>query len=390
MKHSIISSIVIACSLSILPSNLYASATDDTEVNTVNHRASRLEYVPGELIVKFKSSSKAAVKAPQSTKFRTAGVNEIDRAFAEIGVAEIEELMPLQGAEVSHKSMKALNGRPISPKSMQKTYRVRLSSKAHPQEAMQKLSQLTDVEFVEPNYIVHSLADDLTSPDDPYYSLQYGIMDVNLPILWSQEVLSKEGPIIAILDTGIDTNHPDLCGNIWVNQSEAGGAGSYDDDGNGYVDDITGWDFVNNSGKMNDYNGHGTHCAGIAAASGYNGIGIIGANPDARIMPLTVLQSTGQGDIATIIKAIDYAAANGAQIISMSLGTYAESMALEQALAQAYQKCLIVAAAGNDGMCLNHAHPERGQFAAAPMFPAAYTFVLGVQASNANGGLANC
>lgn len=102
-------------------------------------------------------------------------------------------------------------------------------------------------------------------------------------------------------------------------------------------------------------------------------------------MPLTVLQSNGTGDIATIIKAVDYAAANGASIISMSLGTYAESQALQQALGRAYQKAVIVAAAGNDGLCLND-NCWKGPH---PMFPAAYNFVLGVQASMANGGIAN-
>ncbi len=82
---------------------------------------------------------------------------------------------------------------------------------------------------------------------------------------------------------------------------------------------------MNNTGVLADYNGHGTHCAGIAAATGYNGMGIIGANPFARIMPITAMQSNGSGDVGTIIKAVDYAAANGADVISMSLGTYGES-----------------------------------------------------------------
>ena len=102
-------------------------------------------------------------------------------------------------------------------------------------------------------------------------------------------------------------------------------------------------------------------------------------------MPVTVMQSDGTGDVATIIKGIDYAVANGADIISMSFGSYGESRAEEQALGRAYQKAVLVAAAGNDGMCLNHAHPERGQFAPKPMYPASYTFVLGVQAMDSEG-----
>lgn len=298
--------------------------------------------------------------------------------------------MPLTGAENFRKKMRAFNGAAVAAAPMNRAYRLKLAKEGVDLlDAVRQLNELADVEFAEPNYLVNALADaPAATPDDPYYSLQYGIQDINLPELWGQPVISKEGPVIAILDTGVDINHPDLQANIWANDAEVNGAKGYDDDGNGFVDDLNGWDFVNNSGKIADYNGHGTHCAGIAAACGFNGIGIVGANPFARIMPLTVLQSNGTGDIATIIKAVDYAAANGASIISMSLGTYAESQALQQALGRAYQKAVIVAAAGNDGLCLNHKHPEKGQMAPAPMFPAAYTFVLGVQASSANGGLA--
>lgn len=144
---------------------------------------------------------------------------------------------------------------------------------------------------------------------------------------------------------------------------------------------------MNQTGRIGDWNGHGTHCAGIAAAVGGNGIGIVGANPDALIMPVTVMQSDGTGDVATIIKGIDYAVANGADIISMSFGSYGESKAEEQALGRAYQKAVLVAAAGNDGKCLNHEHLKEGQDKPMPMYPASYTFVLGVQAMNGEGNI---
>ena len=208
---------------------------------------------------------------------------------------------------------------------------------------------------------------------------------MKLPQLWQQPIITQKRPIIAILDTGVDIDHPDLKANIWTNTKESEGAEDYDDDGNGFKDDLHGWDFVNQTGRIGDWNGHGTHCAGIAAAIGGNGIGIVGANPDALIMPVTVMQSDGTGDVATIIKGIDYAVANGADIISMSFGSYGESKAEEQALGRAYQKAVLVAAAGNDGKCLNHKHPEEAQNFPMPMYPASYTFVLGVQAMNYKG-----
>lgn len=208
-----------------------------------------------------------------------------------------------------------------------------------------------------------------------------------MPLLWQEPFITQKRPIIAILDTGVDIEHPDLKENIWTNTKEADGVDDYDDDGNGFNDDLHGWDFVNQTGRIGDWNGHGTHCAGIAAAVGGNGIGIVGANPEALIMPVTVMQSDGTGDVATIIMGIDYAVANGADVISMSFGSYGESIAEEQALGRAYQKAVLVAAAGNDGYCLNHAHLDRRQFAPMPMYPASYTFVLGVQAMNSDGSL---
>lgn len=361
-----------------------AAADSDADVVRLSD-ASRFDYRPGQVIVKFKDSSAATLGHKSGVRrFRSAGVTAVDRTLAALGVTEVENLMPLTGSAPLRRSMPAFNGRPVEAHDMGKAYLLTLS--ADVAEAVSKLAALPDVEFAEPNYTVHALEAEV--PDDPFYNQQWGLQQINMYSLWGEEVLSKEGPVIAIIDTGVDIMHPDLQQNIWTNPREAAGASGYDDDANGYADDVHGWDFVNNTGVLADYNGHGTHCAGIAAATGYNGMGIIGANPFARIMPITAMQSNGSGDVGTIIKAVDYAAANGADVISMSLGTYGESLALEQALGRAYQKSIIVAAAGNDGYCLNHAHPEKGQLAPMPMFPAAYNFVLGVQAASTNNALA--
>ena len=346
----------------------------------------RGEFVPGEVIVKFKDTSSVRMRAPRAVDFRSTTVDAVDQTFRALGVQQVEELMPLTGGAPMRQNVRSFSGSTVPSAPMALAYRVTLSPDANIFDAINQLQALDQVEYAEPNYLVYTLED--KDPDDPYYTNQYGIQDVNLYNLWGMPVLSKEGPVIAILDTGVDITHPDLIDNIWTNTSESDGAYKFDDDGNGFVDDVHGWDFVNQTGDIFDYNGHGTHCAGIAAATGYNGKGIIGANPDARIMPVTVMQSNGTGNIATIIKGIDYAAANGAAIISMSLGTYSTSTAFEQALGRAYQKCVLVAAAGNDGYCLNHKHPERGQMFPMPCFPAAYNFVLGVQASKPEGGLA--
>lgn len=378
---------------------------NEDEVVKVDARFSTYNYREGEVIVKFKDQSAVQIKAPHRIKFRSSSVNSIDATLRELGVSEVEELMPLSGNQPVKRLARGFNGQPVAAPAMNRLYLMHYDKAKvrSTEEAVAKLAQLADVEYAEPNRIVYALGcagaqskalDEVQSQtvgsklityNDPLVVHQWGLHTMSLPKLWQQPVITQKRPIIAILDTGVDIEHPDLKANIWTNAKEADGAEDYDDDGNGFKDDLHGWDFVNQTGRVGDWNGHGTHCAGLAAAVGGNGIGIVGANPDALIMPVTVMQSDGTGDVATIIKGIDYAVANGADIISMSFGSYGESKAEEQALGRAYQKAILVAAAGNDGLCMNHKHPEKGQLSPKPMYPASYTFVLGVQAMNIHG-----
>lgn len=384
---------------------------NEDEVVKVDARFSAYNYREGEVIVKFKDQSAAQINAPRRTKFKTSGVNSIDATLRELSVSEVEALMPLSGNQQVKRLARSVNGKTVAAPAMNRIYLMHFDKTKvrNTEEAVAKLAKLADVEYAEPNRIVYALGNTEsqaglskalkdaqeqpngggknTSYDDPLFGQQWGLQTMKLPQLWQQPIITQKRPIIAILDTGVDIDHPDLKANIWINTKESEGAEDYDDDGNGFKDDLHGWDFVNQTGRIGDWNGHGTHCAGIAAAVGGNGIGIVGANPDALIMPVTVMQSDGTGDVATIIKGIDYAVANGADIISMSFGSYGESKAEEQALSRAYQKAVLVAAAGNDGKCLNHEHLEKGQDKPMPMYPASYTFVLGVQAMNSEGNI---
>lgn len=384
---------------------------NEDEVVKVDARFSAYNYREGEVIVKFKDQSAAQINAPRRTKFRTSGVNSIDATLRELGVSEVEALMPLSGNQQVKRLARSVNGKTVAAPAMNRIYLMHFDKTKvrNTEEAVAKLAKLADVEYAEPNRIVYALGNTESqagqskalmdaqdqangggkniSYDDPLFGQQWGLQTMKLPQLWQQPIITQKRPIIAILDTGVDIDHPDLKANIWTNTKESEGAEDYDDDGNGFKDDLHGWDFVNQTGRIGDWNGHGTHCAGIAAAVGGNGIGIVGANPDALIMPVTVMQSDGTGDVATIIKGIDYAVANGADIISMSFGSYGESKAQEQALGRAYQKAVLVAAAGNDGKCMNHKHPEKAQDKPMPMYPASYTFVLGVQAMNSEGNI---
>ena len=348
----------------------------------------------GEVIVKFAAQSGVKVKTSAKSKaFRSSGVSAVDKALRSIGAAKTEALMPLTGSSVSARS-RAYNGQTVEDEDLSGLYLVNYDPASGSADSVaKKLAALDEVDYAEPNYIVYTMGDVSDYTRDPMYRLQDYLSAVNMPYVWrlagNKNVLGHR-PVIAIIDTGVDLTHPDLQNNIWTNTQEANGAEDTDDDRNGFKDDLHGWDFVNQTGRIGDWNGHGTHCAGIAAAEGGNGVGITGANPNALIMPVTVMQSDGTGDVATIIKGIDYAAANGADVISMSIGGYMYSVAEEQALAKAYSKCVLVAAAGNDCLPVNpttkcHYCGEWGQ----PCFPAAFTFVLGVEAGDAIGAFSN-
>ena len=373
---------------------LFAQSSNNEDevvkIDRVNYGA----YREGEVIVKFRPESAVRVRRNAQGKFSSASVSRVTNVLSSLGFEEADELMPLSGNQVAPRKMRAFNGTEIQDKNLSKLYCFRAAKDAQldVHQAVEQLQALDEVEYAEPNYIVYALSatasDSSTYVQEPLYSQQWGPAAIGLPGLWNQPKVTTKRPVIAIIDTGVDIEHPDLAANIWTNEKEANGADGEDDDNNGFVDDIHGYDFVNQTGKMADYNGHGTHCAGIAAAVGNNGIGITGANPDALIMPVAVMQSDGTGDIATIIKGIDYATANGADVISMSLGTYSYSLALEQSLGKAYAKAVIVAAAGNDNRCIiEHLCPLNGKFGA-PMFPAAFQFVLGVEATDGFGYLA--
>ncbi len=215
------------------------------------------------------------------------------------------------------------------------------------------------VEFIEPNWIVRA---DVV-PTDPLFPQQWSLRnsgqtggtpgaDVSAVPAWDVETGSP-GVVVAIIDTGVDYTHPDLAANIWSNPGEIPDNG-LDDDGNGLVDDVRGYDFFNLDADPMDDNGHGTHVAGIAAAQGDNGIGIAGVAWNVKILPLKFLGSDGGGPISAAIDCIEYAVSQGAQVLNNSWGGFEFSAALELAVQHANDAgILFVAAAGNDAESLD-------------------------------------
>ncbi len=174
----------------------------------------------------------------------------------------------------------------------------------------------------------------------------WGLDLVHAPEVWARNI-TGQGITVAVVDSGVDINHPDLNDNIWLNVGEVAGNG-IDDDGNGYVDDIRGWDFVDSDNDPMDLSDHGTHVAGTIAAEN-NGFGVTGVAYNARIMPVRVLDAEGYGSWSAIAEGVRYAARNGADVINLSLGGSGFSSELATAVEYATQQgAVVVIASGNE------------------------------------------
>jgi len=260
------------------------------------------------------------------------------------------------------------------------------------EQAVQSFQANPDVEYAEPNYVYHM---DEVFPNDPKFGSLWGLhnvgqgggrtdADIDAPEAWEIQ-RGSETVIIGIVDTGVEYDHEDLQANMWINPGESGEGretNGIDDDGNGYIDDFRGWDFVQKDNDPKDGNGHGTHVAGTIGAIGNNARGVTGINWRVRLMPLRFLNVQGSGYLSDAIEAILYGADMGAKILNNSWGGYQFSQALQDAIRYALQKgVLFVAAAGNE--------KEDNDFR--PHYPSSYDLenIIAVAASDNRDRFAN-
>jgi hypothetical protein len=251
---------------------------------------------------------------------------------------------------------------------------VKLPGNVAVKDALVMLNNTPGILYAEPDYQLKALSVPQIVPNDPRFSELWGLnntgqsggtpdADIDAPEAWDIATGTNE-IIVAVIDTGVDYTHPDLASNMWVNTAELNGIAGVDDDGNGYIDDIYGYDFVNNDGNPMDDHYHGTHVSGTIGAVGNNGLGVAGVCWNVRIMALKFLDSSGSGYTDDAIEAVQYAILMGANLSSNSWGGGGYSQALKDAIdAAGNANQLFVAAAGNSSSNND----------ISPAYPASYT-----------------
>lgn len=255
---------------------------------------------------------------------------------------------------------------------LENTFVVALAEAEDPAEFIRAARQKEQVVYIQPN---HRLPVDQAALNDSLFAAQWGIRAVAGPEAWKVTTGSPAVPI-AVIDTGIDYHHPDLRGRLWVNQAEdrngngvldAADLNGIDDDGNGFVDDVIGWDFTDTQIFIDggdyrdrdndpmDENGHGTAIAGIIGARAGNGIGIAGLAYGCPIMNLRAGTSFGFLEEDDVAAAIVYAVKNGARVINMSFGDVVVSPMLRDVIRYAYERgVVLVASSGNSASDTPH------------------------------------
>ena len=309
---------------------LYASANMTPEA----------EYVPGELVVKLKSGQK------------------VDSLIQKRNDIFLKETIKLSYGELFV----------IQSKNKTKSIKTIMTS----------LENSPEVEFAEPNYIYRAITSkpklSFEVPNDPRFEELWGLnntggnepggtsrgvegADVNAFKAW--EITSGSRDVkIAVIDTGIDYNHPDIAANMWQNEAELNGEEGVDDDGNGFVDDVYGYDFANDDADPTDGHSHGTHCAGTIGAVHNNGVGVAGVMADVQLVAIKFLTDRGSGTSANAVRAIDYATGLDVDLMSNSWGGGGASQAMKEAIERAAEKGIIFTAAAGNSSSDNDRRPH--------------------------------
>ncbi|UCG58660.1 MAG: S8 family serine peptidase, partial [Phycisphaerales bacterium] len=326
------------------PGVVSAQHPSDFDLQRLLERTGEVSHIRGELIVRF---ADAGAQVPTGPGFHG--------PLTRLAVRNLLSDEIVSGATVGDMYDSVVPGLTL----------VKLPAGKSVLDAVVQFNESPNVVYAEPNYKIKALL----TPDDPRFMEQWGLdntgqtgglpnADVNAPEAWDV-ITDVPNIVVAITDTGIDYNHPDLVDNIWINDGEVNEPGvvgpndvnDTDDDGNGYNDDFYGYDFVDDDPDPMDEHYHGTHVAGIVGATGNNTTGVAGVCWSVKLMALRTLDPNGEGDTADAIAAIGYAVDMGANIINASWGSYQYQQSLYDAVEAAGEAgVILVAAAGNDSV----------------------------------------
>jgi thermitase len=338
------------------------------------------DYIQGEIIVKFKPGIKFDF-IDQNSYIYT-GIYSIDKLFIKYSVFEIKGTYTSVIKEPKNPDL-------FSQIGLDRIYTIKISSDKDIYKALDDFKKNPNIEKAD----FSGIGFGCIIPNDPHFSKQWGFhntgqaggkidADIDAPEAWDIQ-MGNLNIVVAIIDSGIDYNHQDLRTRIWINDGEdINGNGvvepsdfnGIDDDGNGFIDDIRGWDFVNNDNDpMDDHTiSHGTHCAGIAGANTFNNVGVAGTLWACEIMAIKAMKSNNQIAWKDAGPALVYAADMGADVISMSWSGSSDNTTLKDACDYAYASgCVLVAAMGNHGT-------------SSPYIPAKYTTTIAVGATDRN------
>ncbi len=344
------------------------AGTAQAQAASVQAKVTVYEHESGEMIVKLKQVPGLHAEA--------ATLSSLRRALGAISILEVKPFVTDKQLQV-----------------------VRIANDSELNRAMETLKGEPSVEYAEPNYVLHTL--DAGTPNDPDFSKTWGLSnsgqrdctnapgatdclgggtvgkanaDIGVMPLWQQGITGSKSILVAVIDTGIQWDHPDLQANVFTNSAEVAGDG-IDNDGNGFIDDVHGWNFNGKNNNSMDDNEHGSHCSGTIGGVGNNGKGVAGVNWNVSLLPVKFLSGTGSGSLADAVDAINYARIMHANIMSNSWGGGGFSQTMYDAIKAARDAgILFVAAAGNDGTSND----------ATPSYPASYDLdnVLSVAATD--------
>lgn len=354
------------------------NATDPLQGQWVAPPLVKTDFIPGELIVKYKSTVVTPVELLATTTTPSSSVSVLSHASQSLTtlhrkhhvhnvqplfrkkatsvggpqVLGLDTLAQQQAIKQKYPSRSARAQATQAIPDLNHVYVVKVAAAENIEATVEEFKKNPYVEYAQPNYIAKTQL----VPSDSYYSTTgswgqtyddlWGLKKINAEQAWDASL--GTGTVVAVVDSGLDYNHPDIATNTWINPGEIAGNG-IDDDDNGYVDDYYGWDFVNSDADPIDDHGHGTHVAGIIGAVD-NNIGVIGVAPRTLIMPVKGLNNFGSGSFSVLAMAIKYAADNGADVINNSWGcNYCPSNpVIEDAVRYAHGLgAVVVFAAGN-------------------------------------------